>query len=47
MDLIDKTTFIADTKTFVEDTEVVKMEIIDQPTKTKNGKKRASLNLQL
>ena len=38
MDLIDRTTFIADTKKFVEDTEVTKMENVDQPTKQKKEK---------
>ena len=35
MDLVDRSTFIAGTKNFVEDTEVTKMEIVDQPTKQK------------
>ena len=39
MDLIDRTTFIADTKKFVEDKEAAEMEIVDQPTKQKMGKK--------
>ena len=35
MDLIDRTTFIADTKKFVEDTEAAIMEIVVQPSKKK------------
>ena len=38
MDLVNRTTFIADTKKFVEDTEVTKMENVDQPTKQKKEK---------
>ena len=39
MDLTDRTTFIADKKKFVDDMEAQGMEIVDQPTKQKMGKK--------
>ena len=39
MDLTDRTTFIADAKKFVDDMEAQGMEIVDQPTKQKMGKK--------
>ena len=39
MDLIDRTTFIADAKKFVDDTEAAGMEIADQPTKQNMEKK--------
>ena len=41
MDLIDRTTFIADTKKFVEDTEAAKMELVVQSSnkKLKKGSK--------
>ena len=39
MDLIARTTFIADAKKFVEDKEVAEMEIVDQSIKEKMGKK--------
>ena len=39
VDLIARTTFIADAKKFVEDKEVAKMEIVDQSIKEKMGKK--------
>ena len=39
IDLTDRTTFIADTKKFVDDMEAQSMEIVDQPTKQKMGKK--------
>ena len=35
MELINRTTFITETKKFLEDTEAAKMEILDQPTKQK------------
>ena len=38
-DLINRTTFIADKKKFVEDKIVAEMEIVDQPTKQKMKKK--------
>ena len=41
MNLFDRTIFIADAKKFVEDKEAAEMEIVDQPTKQKMGKKRA------
>ena len=43
MDLIDRTTFIADTKKFVEDEEAAKMEIAGQPTKQKMEKRELVL----
>ena len=39
IDLTDRTTFTADTKKFVDDMEAQGMEIVDQPTKQKMGKK--------
>ena len=39
MELIDRTTFIADAKKFDEDTEAAKMEIIDPATTQKMEKK--------
>ena len=38
-DLINRTTFIADKKKFLEDKVVAEMEIVDQPTKQKMDKK--------
>ena len=46
MDLIDRTTFIADTKKFVEDKEAAEMEIVDQPTKQKM-EKRSKIRLPI
>ena len=40
MDLIDRTNFTADTKKFIEDTEVAKMEIVDPTIKQKIEKKK-------
>ena len=39
MDVFDRTTFIADAKKFVDDTETAGMEIADQSTKQKMEKK--------
>lgn len=40
MDLIDRTNFTANTKKFIEDTEVAKMEIVDPTIKQKIEKKK-------
>ena len=39
LDLVDQTNFIADTKKFIEDIGVAKMEIADPPIKQKTEKK--------
>ena len=39
MDLINRTTFITETKKFLKDTEAAKMEILDQPIKQKLEKR--------
>ena len=44
MDLIHSTTFIADTKQFIEDTEMAKMQIVN-PTFNKKWKKKNTFRL--
>ena len=39
MNLFNRNIFISDAKKFVEDKEAAEMEIVDQPTKQKMGKK--------
>ena len=39
MDLINRTTFITETKKFLKDTEAAKMEILDQPIRQKLEKR--------
>ena len=43
MDLIDRANFIADTKKFIEDTEVAKMEIVHLTVKQEMEKKEQDL----
>ena len=43
MDLINRANFIADTKTFIEDTKVAKMEIVHLTVKQEMEKKEQDL----